>query len=161
MKKGRTPLQLVNNFGEELPAQPPVGPCVLLFFGATGEAVAPAQEALVTITRRRPSVPVWPIFVTDILETRLSYRLEDVAAAFAPLPTYFTLSPTTTVERFSEESRELLVVVDAQSVVRAIIPLNPPTQSAEELTAQILAALEFACLDILGKKWDGSAAPRR
>lgn len=128
------PLTLTSSDIEEGPATP-TGPCAILFFDHIDEGVAIARDALRIVHEKRPTVEVWPTLVTDIFESRLSFRIDEAKQQFEPDSFYYTVSPTSTVERFTEDSRSALVVVDDQSIVRAVLPM--PTASTGDRKAQV------------------------
>lgn len=103
--------------------QTPEGPCAILFFDAVNEDLAVACDAVRAVREKRPTLEFWPTLVSDIFESRLSFRIDDARVQFGPDLVYYTLSPTTTVERFSDAGRAVLVIVDDQSIVRAVLPL--------------------------------------
>lgn len=133
------PLLLATNALDQA-ANTPAGPCAILFFDRVDANLAIARDALRAVQQKRPSVTNWPTLVADIFEPRLSFRVDEARLHFEPAQVYVSLSPETTVERFSEANRSVLVVVDESSIVRAVMPIGESGSVGGELTPADRAA---------------------
>ncbi len=146
------PLFLLTGLLDEEPHNPQ-GPCAILFFDSPAPEVALARDALAQARARRPALQVWPVFATSLLESRLSYRLDEAARFFTPMTIYHTFTPQMTVERFSEASKRVLVIADDASIIRRVIalpplPLIPATDQSPD-QSKAVAALARTILEAL------------
>lgn len=135
------PLQFTAYEEMELPVSPS-GPGIIYFFDGELPGAETVVKAIDATLRDHPGVRYWPVLVSDLMETRLSFRLAEALARLGDVTVHYTFSPSMTSERFVEGSRNVLVVVGEDDTVRDVIPLaQEPAPDAEALAERIRAAL--------------------
>lgn len=120
-------------------AAPITGPCVLALIRNNAENPTSWLDAAQRHARARGYIAAVPIIVFTLGEasTQFTEKLDAWTLALAPDPVRYSLSPATTIDRFATGHAGVLVVIDAQNTIKAVVPLTNETidEALEKLTA--------------------------
>lgn len=110
----------------EPPPPPITGPAVVLLYRSNALEPFHWVEAARRFSIARSYATSFPIIVYTLGETsrQLKEKLEAWSMTLAPDPVRYTISPSTTIDRFAPGHPGVFVTIDAENTITSVVPLT-------------------------------------